>query len=115
MFSVGQIISSYRKKKGYSQPVLAAKLAEEGISISYKTISSWEKNSSEPSVTTFFALCKILNIADVYAEYYGINPGNTISFLNKEGQDKVQEYIQLLLLSNDYKKTIPENSYFTMQ
>ena len=113
MYSVGEIISSNRKKMGYSQPVLASELEKEGISISYKTISSWEKNCSEPSVTTFLHLCKILNISDVFTGYFGFNPGNPLSTLNEEGTNKVLEYINLLLLSPDYRKHIVNESYDT--
>ena len=107
MYSVGQIISNYRKKMGYSQPALAAELEKEGISLSYKTISSWEKNGSEPSVTTFLTLCKILKISDVYEDYFGLNPGNPMSQLNEEGKSKVLEYMNLLIQSKQYMK---ENS-----
>lgn len=104
MYSVGQIISNYRKKTGYSQPALAAELEKEGISISYKTISSWEKNVSEPSVTTFLTLCKILKIADVYEDYFGFNPSNPMSKLNEEGKEKVLDYTDLLIQSKKYMK-----------
>ena len=92
MYSVGQIIAKYRKKNGYSQPELAAALEKENIKISYKSISSWEKNGSEPSVTTFLTLCKILRIPDVYEEYFGTNPSNLLTKLNEEGKSKVLEY-----------------------
>lgn len=89
---------------GYSQPALAAELEKEGISLSYKTISSWEKNGSEPSVTTFLTLCKILKISDVYEDYFGLNPGNPMSQLNEEGKSKVLEYMNLLIQSKQYMK-----------
>lgn len=104
MYSVGQIISNYRKKIGYSQPALASELEKEGISISYKTISSWEKNVSEPSVTTFLTLCKILKISDVYEDYFGVNPANPMSTLNEEGRAKVLDYMSLLTQSRKYMK-----------
>ena len=106
MYSVGQIISDYRKKMGFSQPALAAELEKEGISISYKTISSWEKNVSEPSVTTFLTLCKILKISDVYEDYFGVNPGNPMSELNEEGREKVLDYMELLIQSAKYRKQV---------
>lgn len=53
MYSIGEIISSYRKKKGLLQQDLADELAKEGITISYKAISNWERNLAEPSVTIF--------------------------------------------------------------
>lgn len=104
MYSVGQIISKYRKQNGYSQPELAATLKKENIKISYKTISSWEKNGSEPSVTTFLTLCKILHITDVYEDYFGVNPGNILSQLNEEGKEKALEYAELLISSGKYEK-----------
>ena len=51
MYSIGEIISLYRKKKGLLQQDLADELAKEGITISYKAISNWERNLAEPSVT----------------------------------------------------------------
>ena len=87
---------------GYSQPALAAELEKEGITLSYKTISSWEKNGSEPSVTTFLTLCKILKISDVYEDYFGFNPGNPMSQLNEEGKSKVLEYMNLLIHSKQF-------------
>ena len=53
MYSIGEIISTYRKKKGLLQQDLADELAKEGITISYKAISNWERNLAEPSVTYF--------------------------------------------------------------
>lgn len=50
MYSIGEIISSYRKKKGLLQQDLADELAKEGVTISYKAISNWERNLAEPSV-----------------------------------------------------------------
>ncbi len=108
MYSVGQIISKNRKKKGYSQPELATALKKEGINISYKTISSWEKNGSDPSVTTFLTLCKILEITDVYEDYFGVNPGNPLSTLNDAGKEKVLEYAALIKESGKYEKDTAE-------
>ena len=48
MYSIGEIISTYRKKKGLLQQDLADELAKEGITISYKAISNWERNLAEP-------------------------------------------------------------------
>lgn len=104
MYSVGQIISKYKNQNGYSQPELAAALEKENIKISYKTISSWEKNGNEPSVTTFLTLCKILHITDVYEDYFGVNPSNILSQLNEEGKEKAPEYAELLISSGKYAK-----------
>ena len=57
MYSIGEIISSYIKKKGLLQQDLADELAKEGVTISYKAISNWERNLAEPSVTIFYKVC----------------------------------------------------------
>ena len=54
MYSIGEIISTYRKKKGLLQQDLADELAKEGITISYKAISNWERNLAEPSPPSAF-------------------------------------------------------------
>ena len=66
MYSIGEIISTYRKKKGLLQQDLADELAKEGITISYKAISNWERNLAEPSVTIFYKVCRILGITNMY-------------------------------------------------
>ena len=66
MYSIGEIISSYRKKKGLLQQDLADELAKEGVTISYKAISNWERNLAEPSVTIFYKVCRILGITNMY-------------------------------------------------
>ena len=104
MYSVGEIISTFRKKKGISQPELAAILRQHGYDLTNKAISKWETNSSEPSVTIFMLLCKILNITDIYEAYYGTNPNNALSGLNEEGKKKAFEYIDLLIGSVKYTK-----------
>jgi len=103
MYSVGEIISTYRKQNRFSQSELATALEKENIKISNKTISSWEKNGSEPSVTIFLTLCKILHIDDVYEEYFGVNPGNPFSKLNARGKEKLLEYADLLISSGKYE------------
>ncbi len=48
------------KKKGFAPASLADELAKEGVTISYKAISNWERNLAEPSVTIFYKVCRIL-------------------------------------------------------
>lgn len=66
MYSIGEIISSYRKKKGLLQQDLADEQAKKGITISYKAISHWERNLAKPSVTIFYKVCRILGITNMY-------------------------------------------------
>lgn len=105
MSSIGQIIAFYRKKKGLSQPALAEELDQYGFSLTNKAISRWEQDKSEPSVSIFMTLCKILDITDIYEEYYGINPANPLSLLNEAGKAKALDYINLLSESDKYRKS----------
>ena len=81
MRNIGEIISSNRKKLKLSQPMLAELLQQEGINLTVKAISKWETNATEPSVATFLAVCKILNITNIYEEYFGENPADPLSSL----------------------------------
>lgn len=96
MRNIGDIISSNRKKLKLSQPMLAELLQQEGINLTAKAISKWETNATEPSVATFLAVCKILNITNIYEEYFGANPADPLSSLNDEGKEKALDYIGLL-------------------
>ena len=93
MRNIGDIISSNRKKLKLSQPMLAELLQQEGINLTVKAISKWETNATEPSVATFLAVCKVLNITNIYEEYFGENPADPLSSLNDEGKEKVLDYI----------------------
>ena len=104
MYSIGEIISSYRKKKGLLQQDLADELAKEGVTISYKAISNWERNLAEPSVTIFYKVCRILGITNMYEAYFGVNPADPLSSLTDEGREKAMDYIHLLHASGMYEK-----------
>lgn len=102
MNSLGTIIATYREKKGLSQKGLAEALNEYGYSHSNKAVWSWENDKTEPGGSLLMAICRILCITDIYKEFYGENPGNPLSLLNKEGQDKALEYINLLIESGKF-------------
>lgn len=104
MRTIGEIIATGRRRKGLSQSSLADLLQKEGFSLTYKAISKWEKNDTEPSVTVFMTLCRILDIKNIYELYYEINPDDPLSSLSKEGKDKALDYINLLHLSGLYEK-----------
>ena len=55
--SVGENIKTYREKNGLSQPQLAEKL-----NISFKTISSWELNRTEPNIGMLIRISEIFNV-----------------------------------------------------
>lgn len=103
MNQIGQIIAKHRKKKNLSQPKLAELLKECGYDLTNKAISKWEKGNSEPSVSIFMQLCRILEIEDVYEDYFGSNPFNALSSLNNIGRLKALDYIELLNNSPKYQ------------
>lgn len=103
MHSIGEIIATYRKQNGLSQPALAKLLEENGHKITNKAISCWEKGVSEPNASLLLLLCKVLNITDIYNDYYGYNHANPLSELNTEGKEKALDYIQLLVDSGKYQ------------
>jgi len=102
--NLGSILASHRKSKKISQLELADMLTNYGINVTNAAISAWEKDISTPNVTQFFALCKILGITDIYNEFIGFNHDDPMSRLNEEGKAKAIEYINLLLLSEQYQK-----------
>ena len=104
MYSVGKIIANARKKNNLLQPDLAKLLQQRGFDITHKAISKWETGNSEPSVTMFMEICRILNITNIYEEYFGENPSDPLSKLNQEGKAKALEYIELLDISGKYQK-----------
>lgn len=108
MNSIGPILTKYRKAKHLTQPELAELLLKENIEITQKALSSWESGRTEPNITTLFALCKILEIKDIYEELFGINPYNAMSKLNDLGKERALEYIDLLAGNEKFSKTVAE-------
>lgn len=103
--SLGSILASYRKKeRKISQLELAEELTKYGVNISNAAISAWEKDSSVPNANQFLILCKLLGITDIYNEFIGFNPDDPLAKLNDEGKAKALEYINLLLLSEQFQK-----------
>ena len=103
MKKLGKIIATYRKQNNLSQTQLSEILMKNGFKASNKAISSWEKDTTEPSASLLLFLCKQLGITDIYGEYYGNNPSNPLSGLNEEGKEKVLDYIQLLVDSGRFQ------------
>ena len=108
MNAIGPIIAKYRKEKHFTQPELAELLSKEGVEVSEKAISAWEIGRNEPSARQFFALCRILEIKDIYEDVYGINPYNPFSKLNEAGKERALEYVELLSTSEKYAKAACE-------
>ena len=108
MYSIGNMIAAYRKKRKMSQIDLAQELNHRyGHAVSNKSISKWEKDSAEPSVTVFYDICRILQITDMYGAYFGENPDNPLTALNDAGRERVLEYAALLSGLSKYQKALP--------
>ena len=103
MKKLGKIIATYRKQNNLSQMQLSEILMKNGFKASNKAVSSWEKDTTEPSASLLLFLCKLLGITDIYGEYYGNNPSNPLSGLNEEGKEKALDYIQLLVDSGRFQ------------
>ena len=103
MKKLGKIIATYRKQNNLSQTQLSEILIKNGFKASNKAVSSWEKDTTEPSASLLLFLCKLLGITDIYGEYYGNNPSNPLSGLNEEGKEKALDYIQLLVDSGKFQ------------
>lgn len=103
MKKLGKIIATYRKQNNLSQTQLSEILMKNGFKASNKAVSSWEKDTTEPSASLLLFLCKLLGITDIYSEYYGNNPLNPLSGLNEEGKEKALDYIQLLVDSGKFQ------------
>lgn len=104
MKSTGLIIAEARKAKKMSQVELAKKLLDYGFSFKPGTISAWEKGSNQINAEVFLAMCRILEIQDIYTATFGSNPFNMFSELNDEGKEKALDYINVLVASGLYKK-----------
>ena len=100
---IGATLASHRKQKHYSQHDVAAMLIPYGIHVSNAAVSAWEKDTTIPNAHQFLALCKILEITEIYEAFIGTPETERLAKLNDTGKEKVAEYISLLLLSDQYK------------
>lgn len=103
----GTIIANRRKEHRLSQPQLATLLCDMGLDVKAHSICKWEKNVNLPNVLQFFALCEILEITDINKTFQIGNEEKLFSKLNREGQDKALDYINLLIKSGMYLREEP--------
>ncbi len=104
MKCVGDVIAKKRKEAGISQTGLAERLLEYDIHVKNAAISSWEKNVNTPTAYQLLAICEILAIRDIYAEFIGGDDGNILDGLNHSGIQRVKEYIDLLKKSEEFSE-----------
>lgn len=83
---------------------IADSLKQYGFSLKKSAVSAWETGISQPNAEQFLALCKILEITDIYNTFIGgYNPTDPLAELNDMGRAKALDYIQLLVKSGDYQ------------
>lgn len=107
MKQIGAVIAKRRKEAGMSQSVLAERLLNYDIHIKNAAISSWEKNVNTPTAYQLLAICEILGIKDIYAEFIGGDSSNILDGLNASGRQRVKEYISLLKQSREFTEKKP--------
>lgn len=103
MNDLGKTIAKHRKEHKLKQSELATKLEYYNIFVKPNTVSAWESGLSVPNSKQLLAVCRILNIYDIYTEFIEKNPINPFRNLNEEGITKVMDYIHLLEKSGEYK------------
>ena len=108
MSRVGNIIAKRRKELKIPQGKMCEELTAMGYPIKNSAYSSWETGSSFPNAEQFLAVCKILNITNIYNEFIGgYNVEDPLAELNEEGKKKALDYIHLLIVSGEYKNETP--------
>lgn len=86
------LITEYRKAANISQGELAQLLTDYGYPTTNKVISSWENDSSVPNANQYLAICEVLNINN-----------SSVTDLTLEGQYKVRDYINTLMMIDKYR------------
>lgn len=103
---LGDIIGKTREEKNISQKELANMLSFEGIQVTNQAVSKWENGSTLPNALQFLALCKTLEITDIYGTFISKQYKTPFDSLNAEGKKKVEEYVDLLLRSGLYMEPL---------
>ena len=104
---IGEIISRTREERNISQKELAKLLSLENVFVTNQAISKWENGSTIPNAVQFLAVCKILEITDIYKTFIGAKK-SAYDRLNHNGKQKVMEYIDLLIRSGLYTESFTE-------
>lgn len=104
---IGEIIAKAREEQNISQKELAAMLSKEGVQVTNQAVSKWENGSTQPNAVQFLALCKTLDITDIYGTFIGKEHKTPYEALTAEGKKKADEYINLLHRSGLFTEVQP--------
>lgn len=123
---LSEVIKTKRKTLKLSVKDVVAKLSEQGIKVSEKTIYGWESGHRQPDADTFLTLCDIYQIENITKEFGIKNTSAPESLLaevdqnlevlienykklNEEGQESLVNYSDVLVSSGKYKRNIKNN------
>ena len=96
------ILRTLRKKHGFGQQEVIARLNEMGIPTTQAQVSRWERGLNNPSIDHFVGLCHIYGVNDVY-RVFGFGDLSDLEYsLNREGAEKLADYRKLLIASGLY-------------
>lgn len=98
---LGSRLKNWRKDAGYTQKETVSLLAKKGFEINQGTLSNWELDNREPSLSVFIALCDIYGIIDIRYALTGINIRSSapeaFAGLNPAGRQHAEDVINLML------------------
>lgn len=94
-----EVLRELRKKHGYLQQDIAARLDELGAPTTKAQVSRWETGLNNPSIDQFIGLCRVYGVKDVYG-VFGMGDLSDLEYsLNREGVEKLADYRKLLIAS----------------
>lgn len=109
---LGQNLKKYREEKGIKKNEL-----EKHLNKSKGVVTKWESGKSKPDANAIVEICKFLNITPnellgwnyEYAEEYSLNYSEKSLItncrqLNKEGQQVLSDFADILVSSKKYEK-----------
>ena len=97
----GDIICSFRKKKGLSQREFATLLSKRGVKVTNQAVSKWESGASLPNAIQFLIICETLDIVDIGGSF-GNKSYDFLHGLNEDGRRLILEYANMLCNSGLY-------------
>lgn len=105
MKTIGTTLAMRRKELGYKQGEVSRLLKGHfGMDVSVHSLSHWEKDVATPSAKQFLALCELYEIANMNETFHIFPSKSLLGSLNDEGQEKVFDYINVLIKSRLYER-----------
>lgn len=98
---MGEYLAARRRELGLSQAELAEALSLRGLPVTNQAVSKWEKGATLPNARQLLALCQVLEIEDIRAEFSGGSEG-FLAGLDKRGRRLALDYVELLRDSGRY-------------